>query len=176
MARRLIDGDAMSALVAALWSGFRRCCSCCLTDANVDTETNPSSSALAVIVPTIQTSPPPGVVKSPVELRSSIILHRKRLSAGSTQPGNRRPVSGHGKLATFRLTAGDIDEELSADNDDDDDDDKNGREVKKVHLQPEFPSEQDQTVNDTTLIDRFYDFVSRYILSLIKLGKNLLSY
>ena len=103
-------------------------------------------------------------VRSPPERRSSIPLHRKRLEAAVFVVGHELPTDNEPRLHRPQLMASDIDEEL--DNDDDDDDVKTGgRAGTQFTYDVTSVSTWSSERNEATIINSFYNFVSRYRLT-----------
>jgi len=116
-----------------------------------------------IIRPTLQS---PSEVKSPPGRRCSIALHRKRLDAAGHEHSSTREA-GH---APHQLITSDIDEETDDDDDDEVYDEKKsgGRaqfayDVRSVFCQPSLAtlSAQREQTSEPTIINSFYDFVSR---------------
>lgn len=152
-----------------LWSALRWCCGrCCLTAATADDETNtlnPTSPTEQVMGGSSLLQPAPDI-KSPPERRSSIPLHRKRLE--------KPPGSELKRVPAIHLTSSDIEEESDNDDDDDDDDVGGGDGTKKVIIQLQSAVANSTLIQcqsatssaeheDFTIINRFYDFVSRFV-------------
>lgn len=148
--RQSLITSARCKMLGRMREAYRWCCGCCIEAAETDT----STSAVQQII-TSQPAQSPAV-KCPPERRSSIPLHRKRLEASLEVHNNQE-----GRGAARRPTTSDIDEEL----DDDDDDERCGGGIQfSCDVSDVFhessPAQRDPT-NQPTIINSFYDFVSR---------------